>query len=331
MIDSPEGFLGAQAVDIPLLVREIVLQRVAPLSTEACPLPSKRVAPDTTVTVRCDPKEVWSSWMHGFIRPVADWRVAPLELMLDVKLRFGSVSLSARALIDTGARIPLVFQRGLVPASLVKPARFPVRFSTASGDAMEGGSTGLMLRTVLPVWSNGEKVLVKTSPLFAYEACLSGCDVILGYPFLKAFRLLPDPVNDQLLLQRATVRTECPAPFPPRLDVDSDTMGVSLSGLGEVLSATPSSTSSVSGLDSLSVDVDPVLVTTPTSTMAPGLVSLSVDVAPLLEPVDLPMVPFVDSSEEESSLGADFSYREVPVGTSWDMDWEQLAPRACPI
>ena len=45
-------------------------------------------------------------------------------------------------------------------------------------------------------------VFVKTRPLFAYEANVHGVDLIIGYPFLKAFNLVIDCGRDRLSFGR---------------------------------------------------------------------------------------------------------------------------------
>ena len=191
---STEGSLGSLAVQIPLLGRQIALRHVSTPGATPPAAPPK----GEPVPVRCNPKEVWRQWMSGFLKPATDWRIAPRELMLDVSLKCASRTFAARALVDTGARIPLVFRHSLLPPGLLQPARFPVQFSTATGAPMSGGTSGLMLQLVLPIEANEEVFLVKTTPLFAYETDIAGCDIIIGYPFLKAYHLLPDPVRDRL-------------------------------------------------------------------------------------------------------------------------------------
>ena len=181
---STTGTLGSLAARIPLLDRCVALREVSLSGAPAPVLP-----PGKPISAHCDPKGVWREWMSGFLSPSSDWRVAARELLLDVSIKCSAGSFAARALVDTGARIPLVFRPGLLPPGTVQPAKFPVQFSTATGAPMVGGTSGLMLQLVLPVEASTELFLVKTTPLFAYEADVVGCDLIIGYPFLKAFHL----------------------------------------------------------------------------------------------------------------------------------------------
>ena len=83
-------------------------------------------------------------------------------------------------LVDTGSRIPIVFRRGLVPSGVLKTASFPVKFKTADGNLMTGGTHGLLLELRLPVVSLERLITARTIPLFAYEADIHGVDVIVG-------------------------------------------------------------------------------------------------------------------------------------------------------
>ena len=55
----------------------------------------------------------------------------------------------------------------------------------------------------LPVKNGTESFPVRTVPLFAYEADLHGTDIIIGYPFLKAFGLQVDTACDCLKMSAA--------------------------------------------------------------------------------------------------------------------------------
>ena len=109
--------------------------------------------------------------------------------------------MEVKVLVDTGPKIPIAFRRKLIPGRSLKTASFPVQFTMADGKPMIGGTHGTMMQFQLPTYRGDDPVLAKTTPLFAYEADIQGCDVILGYPFLKAFHLVVDTVRDGLCLQ----------------------------------------------------------------------------------------------------------------------------------
>ena len=127
-----------------------------------------------------------------------DWRISTKELVLSALVRCAAGRKKVSVLIDTGAKIPLVFRQGLFDPKVLKKACFPVHFSTADGQSMEGGTHGLFLEFRLPVWSRGRLISAKTCSLFAYEANIHGVDIIMGYPFLKVFNLCVDAHHDRL-------------------------------------------------------------------------------------------------------------------------------------
>ena len=90
-----------------------------------------------------------------------------------------------KTLVDTGAKIPLVFRKGLLASKSLRKATFPVHFSMVDGQRMEGGTHGIFVELQFPVYREGRLINAKTVKLFAYEADIRGIDVIVGYPFLK--------------------------------------------------------------------------------------------------------------------------------------------------
>ena len=69
---------------------------------------------------------------------------------------------------------------------------------------MSGGTKGTMLSLVLPVMKEGKCQLVRCKPIWCYEAQISGVDMILGYPFLKAFRMMVNCPKDCLVTHRTS-------------------------------------------------------------------------------------------------------------------------------
>ena len=136
-----------------------------------------------TRRLTCNPKGFWRTWREEILKPHHDWRISTRELVLQVKAKSKAGSVPARVLVDTGAKIPLVFRRDLFPRTCLKKARQPVVFSTVNGDIMEGGTHGLFLEFWLPVYKKGRLITARTCSLFAYEANVQNVDIIMGYPF----------------------------------------------------------------------------------------------------------------------------------------------------
>ena len=151
-------------------------------------------------TLPCDPQSCWSEWQKEILQFQCDWRVATKEIVLEAQIRSPDGPKDVRVLVDTGARIPIAFRTGLLDATRLLQALFPVRFSMADGQPMNGGSHGAFLEIRLPVRQNHTEVLVRTAPLFAYEAPIVGSDLIIGYPFLKVFGIMVDTIHDCLSL-----------------------------------------------------------------------------------------------------------------------------------
>ena len=149
----------------------------------------------------CNPKGFWKAWQEDVLRFKHDWRTSTKELVLHVNAKCGNDTFNVRILVDTGAKIPLVFQRGLIPSTSLRKAAFPVKFTTVDGQAMEGGTYGTFLEFRLPIWRQERLITARTCSLFAYEANVQGVDIIMGYPFLKAFNLQVDSANDRLVLE----------------------------------------------------------------------------------------------------------------------------------
>ena len=106
-----------------------------------------------------------------------------------------------RALVDTGAAIPLVFKSGVLPSEKLMKSTYPVKFLTASGAVMSGGTSGCKLElsfaVAIPGTEDCERVHCES--VWAYEAELHSCDLIIGYPFLSGFGLGVDARANTLI------------------------------------------------------------------------------------------------------------------------------------
>ena len=95
---------------------------------------------DETRRLSCNPKGFWKAWREDILRLKHDWRTAAKELVLQVPVKCGHVSYEVRVLVDTGAKILLVFRHNLFPTTVLRKAAFPFRFSTLDGQTMDGGN-----------------------------------------------------------------------------------------------------------------------------------------------------------------------------------------------
>ena len=142
--------------------------------------------------------QYWHNWKQDSIKlqyrtPV---RGHATMLVVDVLLMAGTETRNSRALVDTGPAVPIVFRTGLFAASLLQEALWPVKFMTANGQHLQGGKQGLKLQVCLPVRDSSDyQQWGSRSSLWGYQADLHSTDVILGYPFLRGFGLLVDPVT----------------------------------------------------------------------------------------------------------------------------------------
>ena len=63
-------------------------------------------------------REVFSAAWKRYMRHSRLFRPPQHELILEAKVAVGEFTTSAKVLIDTGSRIPLLFRSGLIPANL---------------------------------------------------------------------------------------------------------------------------------------------------------------------------------------------------------------------
>ena len=150
--------------------------------------------------LRCNPKGFWIAWQEDMLQPSHDWRTSTKQLILSASVKCSAGRRQVTVLVDTGAKIPLVFNKNLFKEDCLTKAIFPVHFTTADGQSMEGGSHGLFMGFDLPLWRQGRLITAKNCPLFGYCAAINGVDILLGYHFLKAFGISIDTTNDRLCL-----------------------------------------------------------------------------------------------------------------------------------
>ena len=93
----------------------------------------------------CSPKVFWHAWRKDILRISQEWRISTKELVRQAHFKAAAGRQQFRVLVDTGAKIPLVFRHGLFPRRVLRKACFPVNFTTADGQLMPGGTHGLFL------------------------------------------------------------------------------------------------------------------------------------------------------------------------------------------
>ena len=161
-------------------------------------------------------------WQH---RPEKPFRIGRTEkrggtqqLMMDVDVKCGGKQRKLKALIDTGARTNLI-KRGLLPEDCFRPARRPLLLKTVSGEELPGGRQEAQLQVTFQAeQESGEgKPEQWETEIVVYGGDI-GCDIILGYPWLKAARVDVQPWRDTLqlhdqprLVLRAEKKTKCRA------------------------------------------------------------------------------------------------------------------------
>ena len=137
------------------------------------------------------------------------------SLVLDVQLFTDMGVRTVKALVDTGAAIPLVVRTGLFPQHSLRKSVWPVKFVTASGQVMLGGDTGLRMQLGFSIHDSatGAVSRVLCDPLWCYVAQLHSTDLIVGYPFLDGFGLTVDAaagclsITSDVRIRQQVVRT----------------------------------------------------------------------------------------------------------------------------
>jgi hypothetical protein len=122
------------------------------------------------------------------------------QLMLVVEVEAGGMQKKARALIDTGAQTSLV-RRNLLPDSCFTRSAKPLLLKTVNGEELHGGKDEVSLSLSFEARTEDGQVVDGrwSSEVTAHDGDI-GCDLILGYPFLKVNRLDVQPWRDALQL-----------------------------------------------------------------------------------------------------------------------------------
>ena len=133
------------------------------------------------------------------------------QLMLEVCVRVDGYDRKARALIDTGAQTSLV-RRALLPDSCFTRSSKPLLLKTVSGEELHGGKDEVIITLSFEARTeDGEAVGSRWMSQVTVHDGDIGCDLILGYPWLKVNRLDVQPWRDALQLhdQPRWVLSEC--------------------------------------------------------------------------------------------------------------------------
>ena len=122
------------------------------------------------------------------------------QLMLEVEMDTGSKWKKGRALIDTGAQTSLV-RRDVLPDSCFTQSRKPLLLRTVSGEELNGGKDEVTIMLSFEAHTEDGKVVNQrwNTMVTAHDGDI-GCDLILGYPWLKVNRLDVQPWRDALQL-----------------------------------------------------------------------------------------------------------------------------------
>ena len=169
----------------------------------------------------------YQDWKRQLVRLKYRHLIDHTSLIVSVQVVSGSMTKTLRALIDTGAAMPMVIRSGIFPTSMMQRSVWPVKFVTASGSVMAGGTYGLKLEVSLSVMipdESGTDLVdrVQCQPLWAYEAELHSCDLIIGYPFLKGFGLAIDPGANSLIYSSVVRKARHHSTIEGEMEHESD-------------------------------------------------------------------------------------------------------------
>ena len=145
-------------------------------------------------------KPTWKSWEEENILPDPQFSCRQMELMVFATVSVGTFVCQGSVSVDTGCRVPLLFRKGLIPEECLEQAQRPIKISTADGTPMSGGNKGCIMWITIPV-TNLDGTTTSDfhcEPFWGYEAAVESCDLVMGYPFLKKFRLVVDCPSDSL-------------------------------------------------------------------------------------------------------------------------------------
>ena len=180
----------------------------------------------------------WKNWENELVSPDPVFLARQMELVLQADVAVNDFKCQGSVLVDTGCRIPLLFRKGLIPSEFLESARRSITIRTADGTPMVGGTNGCKMKLTLPVagLDGSTQVGFVSHPFWGYEAAIRGNDLILGYPFLKIFKLVVDCPSDILRstsisntglssLSRTRIsrrRRSFPCSFPTRRERETD-------------------------------------------------------------------------------------------------------------
>ena len=126
-------------------------------------------------------------------------RSVKVEITVLVTVRFsGGAEHQVLALIDTGCSIFAVAPRKFFPQGTLETARHPLRLSSVNSGGVTGGKLGTSVTVSLPICDSLGGLLCHCPGAFVYEAGVAN-DLILGWPFLVAYQLVPCPLESCII------------------------------------------------------------------------------------------------------------------------------------
>jgi hypothetical protein len=142
----------------------------------------------------------WHDWREEVFPPDPVCRLRPIELVVRANVYLEEHARSVSVLVDTGSRVPILFRKSLFPSHCLEKAVSPISLITADHAPMEGGIKGCSMIIALPVlcWSGEISKTLRCPPTWAFEAAIKSSDIILGYPFLRKYKLVVDCSVDSL-------------------------------------------------------------------------------------------------------------------------------------
>ena len=139
-----------------------------------------------------------------------------VEMFLELRVQFrGDTKWHAcRALVDTGCRVPLIFNIGICPKGLLTKAMRKVRVVSADGSPMVGGDSGVEVTLGIPVYAlDGTCTEFLAPKNWGYQVQTT-CDCILGFPLLRQYQLTIDCMTSRLYRTATYTATSTAASAP---------------------------------------------------------------------------------------------------------------------
>ena len=134
-------------------------------------------------------------------------RSVKVEITVLVTVRFsGGAEHRVLALIDTGCSIFAVAPRKLFWQGTLETARHQLRLSSVNSGRVTGGKLGTLVTVSLPICDSLGGLLCHCPGAFVYEAGVTN-DLILGWPFLVAYQLVPCPL-DSCIIPRESITVD---------------------------------------------------------------------------------------------------------------------------